>query len=360
MAMSETLVSLFDASALEELRRRLRLDPQTVRQIRNALLKKSASVDEAVALAPPHARHALRAAIDWHPLALDQRCDSQQDGATKLLFRTAAGKLIESVVLRIATGRTTLCVSSQAGCAVECAFCATGRMGGAKNLSHREILDQVVQASQLVAAEGRSVRNVVFMGMGEPFHNEEELYAALAALTAPDSMHRPPGRILVSTVGLPDAMVRCARRFPSVKLALSLHSVRDQTRKELIPLARKVSLADLRRAVVQVNAIQPGGTSLMIEYLLLADVNDSLDDARELAQWLNGLRVHVNLIPYNPIDDAPDLRATERPQRLAFARALQAVGVPTTIRYSLGADIAAACGQLVQRQSATRTRANAT
>src|SRR6476620_8835663 len=204
-------------------------------------------------------------------------------------------------------------------------------------------------------AEGRSLRNIVFMGMGEPFHNEEAVYEAVAALLAPEMFHHPASRILISTVGIPDGMVRCARRFPEVNLALSLHSVRQEVRETLIPLAAKYSLDDLRSAIGKINQIQ--NNTLMIEYLMLAGVNDSTDDARELATWLTGLNVHVNLIPYNPIESAPHLCTTERPKRDAFAAILRDVGFVTTIRYSLGADIAAACGQLVQDDNRRIARA---
>jgi 23S rRNA (adenine2503-C2)-methyltransferase len=206
-----------------------------------------------------------------------------------------------------------------------------------------------VLAGERMCCEGRTVRNIVFMGMGEPFHNEQAVYDAIAALLSPDLFHHTPGRILISTVGIPDAMIRCARRFPQVNLALSLHSVRQSVREQLIPLATKYSLDDLRAAIAKVNEIQEN--SVMIEYLMLESVNDSLDDARELAAWLNGLDAHVNLIPYNPIHSAPRLRTTERPQRDAFAEILRNAGFVTTIRYSLGADIAAACGQLVQAEN---------
>jgi 23S rRNA (adenine2503-C2)-methyltransferase len=280
---------------------------------------------------------------------LERAYDSGLDGATKLVLRTAAGLLIESVIMRTGTGRVSLCVSSQVGCAAACGFCATGQMGIARDLSAAEMLDQVVLAGERMQAEGRRVRNIVFMGMGEPFHNEAAVYEAVAALLAPELFHHTPGRILISTVGIPNAMVRCARRFPEVNLALSLHSVRQKVREDLIPLAAKYSLGELRAAVVKVNEIQ--NSTLMIEYLMLAGVNDSPDDARELAGWLAGLDVHVNLIPYNPIESAPHLRTTERPERDAFAEILRAAGFVTTIRYSLGADIAAACGQLVQDEN---------
>jgi 23S rRNA (adenine2503-C2)-methyltransferase len=207
----------------------------------------------------------------------------------------------------------------------------------------------VVLAGERMQAENRRVRNIVFMGMGEPFHNEETLYEAVAALLAPELFHHTPGRILISTVGIPDAMVRAARRFPEVNLALSLHSVRQDVRERLIPFAAKYPLDQLRAAIAKVNEIQRN--TVMIEYLMLASVNDSPGDARELAAWLTGLDAHVNLIPYNSIAAAPDLRSTERPERDAFAAILRGAGFTTTIRYSLGADIAAACGQLVQGEN---------
>jgi 23S rRNA (adenine2503-C2)-methyltransferase len=228
-------------------------------------------------------------------------------------------------------------------------------MGIARDLSAAEILDQVVLAGEQMAVENRRVRNIVFMGMGEPFHNEQAVYVAIATLLAPEMFHHTPGRILISTVGIPDAMIRCARRFPQVNLALSLHSVRQPVREKLIPLAARYSLDQLRTAVSKINQIQE--STVMIEYLMLAGVNDSPQDARELAAWLGGtgaqsrLNAHVNLIPYNPIDSAPQLRTSERRERDAFAEVLRSEGFVTTIRYSLGADIAAACGQLVQQEN---------
>lgn len=336
-------ISIYNSNDLDALRRELRLDPQSIRKLRNELLKRFH--DDQTALANFAA--AERLAI--HSLEFYRQCDSEVDGATKLLFRTATGMLIESVILRIATGRTTLCVSSQVGCAAACEFCATGKMGIAQNLSSEQILDQIVQAGQLLAEEDRRLRNIVFMGMGEPFHNEANLYTTLERLTAAELFHHSPTKILVSTVGITDAMVRCARRFPEVNLALSLHSVRQEVRERLIPLAKKYPLDVLREALVEVNRLQR--CTVMIEYLMLAGVNDTDDDADELIAWLDGLNVHVNLIPYNPIDDAPQLASTPQPERERFAGRLKRAGLKTTIRYSLGNDIAAACGQLVKKEN---------
>ena len=336
-------VSIFDRAKIESLRKELKLDPYVVRQWRTDLFKHF--VSDAAAI------HRLPAAdrVQLHALELQSRCDSAVDGATKLLFKTGSGMLIESVILRVASGRTTLCLSSQVGCAAACDFCATGKMGIARNLTPDEILDQVLWAGQLLASENRKVRNIVFMGMGEPFHNEANLFATLDTLLAPDFFHHPPTKILVSTVGVTAGMLRCAEQYPRVNLALSLHSVRQEVREQLIPLARLSPLPQLRETIREIN----GRTSspVMIEYLMLAGRNDSATDARELIAWVTGLQVHVNLIPYNAIAESPHLQGSDRATREAFATILKNAGIATTIRYSLGHDIAAACGQLVKSEN---------
>jgi 23S rRNA (adenine2503-C2)-methyltransferase len=337
------LISVFDVPGIERLRRSLRLDPQQVRVLRNRLFKQFCT-DESALTDSPLAGH-----VCCHALEVYRRFDSGVDGATKLLFRTAAGMLIESVVLRISSGRTTLCVSSQVGCAAACEFCATGKMGIARNLSSAEILDQVLQAGQLLATENLRLDNIVFMGMGEPFHNEANLFETLESLIASDQFNRSPGSLLVSTVGVCEGMLRLAECFPQVNLALSLHSVHQTTREQLIPLARKYSLDQLRRVVGECQRLQQ--REVMMEYLMLRSQNDSLEDARQLVAWLGDLPSHVNLIPYNAIEDAPHLHATARGQIEEFAGVLKSAGIKTTIRYSLGRDIDAACGQLVRREN---------
>jgi 23S rRNA (adenine2503-C2)-methyltransferase len=348
-ASKQDVISIYNTAAVDRLRSELKFEPRRLRVMRTVFFKKFLGREAALAELPADVRGNFAARAQFHPLELAEARDSQLDGATKIVLRNSAGYLIESVIMRTGTGRVSLCVSSQVGCAAACGFCATGQMGVAKNLSAAEILDQVVLAGERMRAEGRRLRNIVFMGMGEPFHNEAAIYEAISALLAPELFHHTPGRILISTVGIPDAMVRCARRFPAVNLALSLHSVRQDVRERLIPVAAKYPLDELRAAVAKLNEIQRN--TVMIEYLMLAGVNDSIEDAQELAAWLTGLDAHVNLIPYNPIDTAPHLCTTDRPQRDAFADVLRGSGFTTTIRYSLGADIAAACGQLVQHEN---------
>ncbi len=340
---------IHDDAALEQIRSQLRIEPAHVRHLRNAFYKKRQTSEEALGQLPEPQRAAFGGEVAFHALELESRHDSQLDGASKLLFRTTSGHRIEAVILRISSGRTSLCVSSQVGCAVRCRFCATGQMGVAVNLSRGEILDQVIQANRQLLAEGRSIRNVVFMGMGEPLLNEAEAYQALDVLLSSKCFNLSPAHVIVSTVGIPDAMLRCAARFPHVGMALSLHSARQEQRERLIPLARRYPLDVLRKTMKQVASIQR--RPLMIEYLMLAGLNDTDQDLNELIAYLRGLRVHVNLLPYNSIREAPDLIVTSAERRRLFAAALTAAGFIVTVRYSLGADIAAACGQLARRET---------
>jgi 23S rRNA (adenine2503-C2)-methyltransferase len=338
------MVSIHDLAGLRRLAREHRIEPDLIRKLRGRFCRKSLAEEECLSNFSPAIQSAFASNIRFHSLLRVSRHDSISDGATKVQFQTGAGDRIESVILRVASGRTTLCLSTQSGCAAACAFCATGRMGLQSNLSADEILDQVVQCRQLVNPEQRPIRNLVFMGMGEPFHNESSLYPALGVLCSPEGFAYDQRRILVSTVGIPNAMIRFARQFPRAGLALSLHSARQNVREQIIPLARKFSLSQLRRALEQVAAIQD--RPVMIEYLLLKNLNDGEEDLQALKQFLSGIPAHVNLIPFNPLPWRSSLEPTPLNTQRRFARDLKNSGFQVTIRYSLGSDVAAACGQL--------------
>ena len=334
-------VSIYDDLAVRSIWQSARLDPLELIRLRRAFWKKFLSADEV------RSRWPVTAGWDWHPLALVARQDSQQDGASKLLFQTRSNDRLETVILRPKTGRTTVCISSQVGCAAACRFCATGQMARVRQLTSAEILDQIVQAGQWIVREDRLPRNLVFMGMGEPFHNTAELFPALERLLSPADFAWPASRILISTVGIPEGMRQCAQQFPKIRQAVSLHSCDPDTRRDLMPIAKRHSLTELHAAIADVNRIT--GQPVMIEYLLLNGVNDALLEADRLRDWVQGLDVHLNLIPYNPIATAPHLTDSPEPVRQQFAARLKQAGLKTTIRYSLGQDIAAACGQLVQQ-----------
>ncbi len=339
------MVTIYDTEAIEDIRRRNAVQPHRMKLFRNALFKDAADWTAALAVLPAAARADFEGAVRFESLSLLERHDSAVDGASKLIFRTGDGHLIESVVLRPRSGRTSICISSQVGCACYCSFCATGKMGFTRNLTRAEILDQVTQAGRLVREEGRSIRNVVFMGMGEPLLNTEQVFAAVDFLRAGAFFNLSDARITVSTVGIPEAMRRFAARFPEVQLALSLHSARQDVRERLMPQARTYPLEVLREAMV---AASRNGR-VMIEYLMLAGVNDREEDLTALENYLRGIPVHINIIPFNEYPGS-QLAGTRPPQRRAFAERLKAAGFQTTLRYSLGSDIEAACGQLVKHK----------
>ncbi|MDQ8186592.1 23S rRNA (adenine(2503)-C(2))-methyltransferase RlmN [Pelagicoccus sp. SDUM812002] len=281
-------------------------------------------------------------------LTLVSRIDSNVDGASKLLFETRDGKKIETVILRIATGRTSICVSSQVGCTEKCRFCATGELGFFRNLKREEILDQVVQAGRILASEDRNLRNIVFMGMGEPLRNYENLMGALELLTTQNVFDFAPKRITVSSLGIPELILKFARRFPQVGFALSLNGSNDEGRSAVMPINDRYPMSQLRSMLEKLEEIR--GTGAMIEYIMFKDLNDSLEAADEVAAFLKGLDTHINLIPYNP-DYSLDKSylPSDTPTIEAFKERLQDAGYTVTRRFSLGQDIAAACGQLANK-----------
>lgn len=337
--------TIYDTDELEAIRSRNAVQPHGMKLFRNILFKNGGGSLEALGALPESAGDDFRDHVRFECLALAERLDSQIDGASKLIFKTHDGNLIESVVLRPKTGRTTICISSQVGCACYCSFCATGKMGFTRNLSKAEILDQVTQANRMLKPEGRSIRNVVFMGMGEPLLNTDQVFAAVDFLKSAEYHHLPGSKITVSTVGIPEAMEQFFRRFPDVQLALSLHSARQDVRERLMPQSRRYTLERLRETLQRVSADR----KVLIEYLMLAGLTDREEDLEALIGYLRGLSVHINIIPFNEYPGS-SLRGTPQPEREWFANRLKKEGFDTTLRYSLGADIAAACGQLVQHK----------
>ncbi len=224
------MATIYDSEDIEIVRRRNAVQPHRMKRFRNALFKSAMDWNDALAELPEGARADFAENIDFECLELAERHDSKIDGASKLIFKTADGHLIESVVLRPRTGRTSICISSQVGCACSCSFCATGKMGFIRNLTAGEILDQVTQANRMIKGEGRSIRNVVFMGMGEPLLNLQNVFGAVEFLRAVPFFNLSESHIMVSTVGIPHAMVTFAEKLPAVQLALSLHSARQEVR----------------------------------------------------------------------------------------------------------------------------------
>jgi 23S rRNA (adenine2503-C2)-methyltransferase len=272
----------------------------------------------------------------------DVECD---EGATrKTLWRGHDGTLVESVLMRYAD-RTTVCVSSQAGCGMACPFCATGQAGLTRNLSTAEIVEQVVVANAAEAAVGGRVSNVVFMGMGEPLANYSRVVAAVRRLVdpAPHGLGMSQRNIVVSTVGLVPAIKKLTEEGLQVTLALSLHAPDDELRNSLVPVNTRWPVSEVLSAAFAYT--RKTGRRLSIEYALIRDVNDQPFRADLLAKRLKGKLVHVNLIPLNPTPGS-EWDASPKPVEKEFVRRLRAAGIATTVRDTRGREIAGACGQL--------------
>ena len=262
------------------------------------------------------------------------------DGTRKLLVRLVDGKGIETVVIP-SGNRITLCMSSQVGCAMRCAFCATARMGLHRNLSTGEIVGQIVAARRELGAD-EILTNYVFMGMGEPLANYPRLSRALKVMTAPWGMAISPRRITVSTVGLPPTMARLLAET-SVNLAVSLHATTDRVRDRLAPINERYPLEQLLEACSRLPLKRR--SRVTFEYVMLAGVNDSPADAGRLVRLLAPVRAKVNLIGFNPFAGS-GFEASSRSALEAFQAILHKGNLTATIRESRGRDIAAACGQL--------------
>jgi 23S rRNA (adenine2503-C2)-methyltransferase len=280
-------------------------------------------------------------AADPDPTVSLQRAEGNE--AIKFLFRLGDGHRVEAVLIN--TGkRRTICISSQAGCAYACAFCATAAMGPGRNLSVREIVSQVLAVRrQMRDDQMEGGHNIVFMGMGEPLANLNALIPSLRLLQADEGLAIGRRRITVSTVGLPRQIIALADSDVKVRLAFSLHATTEEMRTRLMPINARHPFVEVFRALHHFQRTQRMRVTL--EYLLLEGVNDTVDDARRLAGFAQKLRCKVNLIAFNPHPAAP-FRPTGPDGTAAFLGAMHPVAPSVTLRYSKGREILAACGQL--------------
>src|SRR5574338_171253 len=272
---------------------------------------------------------------------------SQDGQTTKMLLKYGDGTLIETVLMQSPSKkkilpRSTVCVSTQVGCAMGCVFCATGQMGFERNLRAEEIVSQVLNLSHLLRGRDEHVTNLVFMGMGEPLANYEETVRAIRLLTHPRAFGLGQRSITISTVGVIPAIDRLADEDLQVKLAISLHAPNDELRKRLVPTAGPHSVEDLISAAKRY--FKKTGRRVTFEYALIDGINDSTKIASELAHVLKGNGAHVNLIPMNPT--AGGFQRPARKKVLAFQQILRNGDVNCTVRVEKGVEISAACGQL--------------
>ncbi len=277
------------------------------------------------------------------PLSIDGRIiDSRESTSVKAVIRLAGDLLIETVLMQHNTGRNTVCVSSQIGCALDCLFCQTGKLGYKRNLDPLEIIMQVLFFQRYLNARGSSISNIVFMGMGEPFLNYENVLEAVRIINDHEKFEIGARHISISTAGLPEKIELFAGEKIQVNLAVSLNAPDDELRSRIMPLNQKYGIVELIESVKYY--INKTNRKVMFEYVLIDGLNDSDENAKELIVLLKDILCLVNLIPYN---GGPPLKPPPGTRIDTFKNILQENGLNVTRRSSFGADISSACGQLV-------------
>ena len=334
----------------EALTESLGLPRYRLAQIYRAATKELRGSFSELTVLPAALKTAIAEKMKLSSVALVHEATSGDGQTTKFLFALADGKEIEAVLMRHKGGRTTACISSQAGCALKCDFCATGQGGFFRHMSSLEIFDQAVFVARRARDEHKTLTNLVFMGMGEPFLNYDAVMDAVALLNDGDGFNLGARHITISTAGVVPGIERFSGEGVQVNLAISLHAPDDALREKIMPINKKWPIRVLMKAVR--DYIAATNRKVFYEYLMLAGVNDRPHDAKQLADLLGGPLHHVNLIPYNATDAAYGCSSPATMRR--FQDMLRERGVPSTVRHTMGSDIAAACGQL--RVDRARTR----
>ena len=290
--------------------------------------------------------------LTFMPFSVKVFQDSSDGHTRKTLFELPDKNLIEAVLMhyeqtfdveRSTSPRKTLCISTQAGCAMGCVFCATGQMGFKRHLSSGEIVAQVIYYAQMLKGQNEAVTNIVFMGMGEPFHNYENTMSAIDRLNDSEGYNFGARRFTISTVGLVPQIKRFADEQRQVNLAISLHAADDNARVEMMPINKRYKIDELLEACKYY--VMKTSRRVSFEWALINGINDTPEVAKKLAAKLRGLMCHVNAIPLNPTAGYNG-RATDRQRAILFKETLEQAGIPCTIRMRRGIDINAGCGQL--------------
>ncbi len=309
------------------------------KQLFSWMHQKQADSWEEMTNLPQALRAQLAEQATLYPLRPVEVLTSKLDGTQKYLFELEDGNVIESVLMRYHHGNS-VCISSQVGCRMGCRFCASTIGGRIRNLTAAEMLGQIYQITKLT---GERVSNVVIMGTGEPLDNYDNFLRFVELLTCEDGLHLSQRNITVSTCGIVENIRRLADEHLQITLALSLHASNQQKREQLMPIANKYDLSEVLDACRYYFA--QTGRRLTFEYSLVAGVNDTDEDAAQLAQLLHGINCHINLIPVNPVKER-DFVQPDRSRVEAFQHKLEKRGMQVTIRREMGRDINGACGQL--------------
>jgi 23S rRNA (adenine2503-C2)-methyltransferase len=337
-----TLVYDLDRSALIDLTRTWGEPAYRADQIWQGLYQRFWNSPAEFSNLPHSVRSRLSQELVFEALTPFNVLDSSDGHTRKTLFKLRDGNLIEAVLMRY-DRRHTLCISTQAGCAMGCVFCATGQMGFRRHLGSGEIVAQVMYYARQLNAEKKVVTNIVLMGMGEPFHNYDNSMAAIDRLNDSRGYNLGARRFTVSTVGLVPMIRRFAAEKRQVNLAISLHAAEDDLRLSMLPVNKKYPIEAVLEACREY--VQLTRRRVTFEWALINGVNDSPEQAKKLARLLKGLLCHVNAIPLNPTTGYRG-EPTSGPRAAAFKETLERAGIPCTIRMRRGIDIQAGCGQL--------------
>ena len=274
------------------------------------------------------------------------KAERSNDGTIKYSLKLHDSKLVEGVLIP-SKKRLTACISSQVGCSLSCTFCATGTLKLERNLNYAEIYDQIfILNEEALLNFGKPLSNIVYMGMGEPLLNYENLLKSIELVSSKNGLSMSPKRITVSTAGIAKMIKKLADDEVRFNLAISLHSSDDKKREEIMPINKSINLEELKEAIKYF--FEKTGTRITYEYILFKDINDSLDDAHELVKFCKSTPCKVNLIEYNSIDNIPFQKASNNKTE-KFINFLNEKNVIVNLRRSKGKDINAACGQLVNK-----------
>lgn len=331
-----------------------------VKQIMHSIYKDGVVDQLQINQLPMEARQKLKDEKPLFCFEILKELQSPNGNTVKALFKMKDGALIEGVLMRFNDGRNSVCVSSQVGCGLKCAFCATGTMGLKRNLTAEEIFDQVLyfnsflrrlaktQNQSKANEKGARVDHIIFMGMGEPFMNYDNVIQSIKYMNDPDYLEIAARHITVSTSGIVPGIEKLAEFQLQINLAVSLHAPNQKLRESIMPVARAFNLEKLMNSLKEY--VDKTHRRVSYEYVMLKDINDSEATARELAQLIKGQRCHVNLIPYNQTYLGFTNAGKSRIDK--FKEILESHDIPTTVRVSLGQDIDAACGQLAVKEGA--------
>ncbi len=344
------MFSIHDEEKIKELLKENKIQPFRYNQLENAVYKNFVSDFDDIQTITKDLRKLLKDNCFYESLKVEIQKTSKNGQTTKILFKTKENEFIESVIMRHLTWRVTLCVSCQVWCPMWCNFCATWKLWLKRNLDFYEIVEQVYYASELLKNEWDNLRNVVYMGMWEPFLNYDNVKKSIEIITWQKKLNLANRRITISTCWIVPWIEKFTQDFPQTSLAISLHAPNDDIRQKIMPVSKKYNLEELMNSLD--NYVDKTNKRIFYEYIMINGVNDDIRLAHELWNLLKWKLAHVNFIPYNPWENIKWEQMLTTPKFIIekFQKILISYGVVSTIRATMWDDIDAACGQLAEKK----------